>query len=99
MSSSINRRQESELEPELEIEVITANEIEAIVIKTRRYYTDERDDYIRERIKSWSRSNFKDEELWEQFRHDFADWDEARFRLITLEAQRKLRTYLRLHDV
>jgi hypothetical protein len=37
--------------------------------------------------------------LWEQFRHDFADWDEARFRLITLEAQRKLRTYLRLHDV
>jgi hypothetical protein len=52
MSSSINRRQESELEPELEIEVITANEIEAIVIKTRRYYTDERDDYIRERIKS-----------------------------------------------
>jgi hypothetical protein len=97
MSSSINRRQENELESELEIEAI---EIEIIAtIKSRRYHIDEKDHYIRERIRSWSRSNFKDENLWKQFRHDFADWDKARFRLTTLEAQRKLRAYLRLHDV
>ncbi len=99
MSSSINRRQENELESELEIEVITATEIKAIVIRTRRYHIDEEDDYIKERIRSWSRSNFKDENLWEQFRHDFADWNEARFRLTTLEAQRELRAYLRIHEV
>jgi hypothetical protein len=87
MSSSINRRQENELE------------IEILATKSRRYHTDEKDDYIRERIRSWSRSNFKDENLWEQFRHDFADWDEVRFRLTTQKAQRELRAYLRLHDV
>jgi hypothetical protein len=91
MSSSINRRQENELESELEIEVF--------VIKSWRYYIDEKDDYIKKKIRSWSRSNFKDENLWKQFRHDFADWDEVRFRFTTLEAQRKLRAYLRLHDV
>jgi hypothetical protein len=37
--------------------------------------------------------------LWEQFRHDFADWNEVKFRLTTLKAQRELRAYLRLHDV
>jgi hypothetical protein len=37
--------------------------------------------------------------LWKQFRYDFADWDEVKFRLTTLEAQRELRAYLRLHDV
>ncbi len=52
MSSSINRRQENELESELEIEVITATEIKAIVIRTRRYHIDEEDDYIKERIRS-----------------------------------------------
>jgi hypothetical protein len=49
MSSSINRRQENELEPELEI---GATEIEVLAIKTRRYHIDEEDDYIRERIRS-----------------------------------------------
>ncbi len=96
MSSSINRRQENELESELEIEAI---KIEAFAIKSRRYHIDERNDYIRERIKSWSRSNFKNENLWKQFRHDFADWNEIRFRFTTLKAQRKLRAYLKLHDV
>jgi hypothetical protein len=78
MSSSINRKQKNELESELEIEVFA--------FKSRRYHIDEEDDYIRERIKSWSRSNFKDENLWKQFRHDFADWDKVRFRFTTLEA-------------
>jgi hypothetical protein len=97
MSSSINRRQENELESEFEIEAI---EIEIIAItKSRRYHIDEKDDYIREKIRSWSRSNFKDENLWKQFRHDFVDWNEVRFRLTTQKAQRKLRAYLRLHDV
>ncbi len=97
MPSSINRRrdnqaQENEFESELEIEVIVVTEVEIIVIiRTRRYYIDEADDYIKKRIKSWSRSNFKNENLWEQFRHDFVDWNEERFRLTTLEAERKLR--------
>ncbi len=96
MSSSINRRQENEFESELESEL----EIEVIVIiKSRKYHIDERDDYIKERIRSWSRSNFKNENLWERFRHDFADWNEVRFRLTTQKAQRELRAYLRLHDV
>jgi hypothetical protein len=99
MSSSINRRQKNEFESELEIEVITVIEIEAIVIKTRKYHIDEKNDYIKERIKSWSRNNFKNENLWEQFRHDFADWNETRFRFTTFEAQRELRAYFRLHDV
>ncbi len=54
MSSSINRRQENELESELEIEVF--------VIRTRRYHIDEKNDYIKERIKS-DQSDFKDEDL------------------------------------
>jgi hypothetical protein len=49
MSSSINRRQKNELEPELEIE---ATEIKVLDIKSRRYYIDEKNDYIKERIKS-----------------------------------------------
>jgi hypothetical protein len=50
MSSLINRRQENELESELEIE---ATETEVITTaKSRRYHIDEEDDYIRERIRS-----------------------------------------------
>jgi hypothetical protein len=49
MSSSINRKQENELEPELETE---ATETEVSATKTRRYHIDEEDDYIRERIRS-----------------------------------------------
>jgi hypothetical protein len=49
MSSSINRRQENELESELETE---ATEIEVFAIKTRRYHIDEEDDYIRKKIRS-----------------------------------------------
>jgi hypothetical protein len=49
MSSSINQRQENELEPELEIE---ATEIEVFATKTRRYHIDEEDDYIKKRIRS-----------------------------------------------
>jgi hypothetical protein len=94
MSSSINRTQKNESELEIE-----TTEIKILDIKSRRYHIDERDDYIKERIKSWSRSNFKDENLWKQFRHDFVDWNEVRFRLTTQKAQRELRAYLRLHDV
>jgi hypothetical protein len=98
MLSSINRKQKNELEFELEIEIIIAIEIEVIVIRTRRYHIDEKNDYIRERIRSWSKNNFKNENLWKQFRHDFADWDKARFKLTIFETQRKLRAYLKLHD-
>ncbi len=96
MPSPTNRRrdsqaQEDEPESELETEVI-------IVIRTRRYHIYEENDYIRERIRSWT-GNFKNEDLWEQFRYDFADWDEVRFRLSTSDALRGLRTHLRLHKV
>ncbi len=94
MSSSINRTQKNESELEIE-----ATEIKAFDTKSRRYHINEKENYIRERIKSWSRSNFKDENLWKQFRHDFADWNKVRFRLTTQKAQRELRAYLRLHDV
>jgi hypothetical protein len=49
MSSLINRRQDDELESELEIE---ATEIEVFATKTRKYHIDEEDDYIKERIRS-----------------------------------------------
>ncbi len=49
MSPSTNRRQENELEPELETE---ATETEVFATKTRRYHIDEEDDYIRKKIRS-----------------------------------------------
>jgi hypothetical protein len=49
MPPPTNRRQEDELEPGLET---GATETKVLDTKPRRYHIDERDDYIRERIRS-----------------------------------------------
>ncbi len=69
------------------------------LVSNQRNHRGIEDTFIRERIRAWTKSDFKDEDLWEQFRHDFSDWKEVNFRLASLDALRELRTHLRLHGV
>jgi hypothetical protein len=64
---SERKEDEHEFESGFELESESGLETESIsrTRDTRRYqsHTDKEDEYIRKRIRSWTRSNFKDENM------------------------------------
>jgi hypothetical protein len=51
------------------------------------------------RITIWKRHNLKDSDLWEQFREEFDEWDEAKFDIVDSKILKEFRAFLRTHDV
>jgi hypothetical protein len=47
----------------------------------------------------WKRHNLKDSDLWEQFREEFDEWDEAKFVIVGSKILKEFRAFLRTHDV
>ncbi len=68
-------------------------------VKRERWYQDEENDFIDEKMNEWRIQNFKNIDLWEQFKNDFVDWTNENFRTATIEKLREFRVYLRQHDV
>ncbi len=69
------------------------------IIITNRKNEDLKKEYLMRKIIIWKRHNLKDSDLWEQFREEFDEWDEAKFVIVGSKILKKFRAFLRTHDV
>jgi hypothetical protein len=60
---------------------------------------DLKKEYLMRRITIWKRHNLKDSDLWEQFREEFDEWDEAKFVIVDLKILKEFRAFLRAQNV
>jgi hypothetical protein len=75
---------------------------ESLVEEERRIIRKNEDlkkEYLMQRITIWKRHNLKDSDLWEQFREEFDEWDEAKFVIVGSKILKEFRAFLRTHDV
>ena len=96
--------QDSLIDSKRDDQEISKSEAESSKSTTRarrreRWYKDEENEFIDAKISEWQSHNFKNTDLWKQFKDDFDEWTEENFRTTTIEKLKKLRTYLRQHDV
>ncbi len=54
-------------------------------VKRKRWYQDEENDFIDKKMNEWRTQNFKNIDLWKQFKDDFVDWMNENFRTATIE--------------
>ena len=57
--------------------------------------TDDVNNYIKFKILKYGYYNFTNDDLWEQYQEDFADFTEAIFKAYKLLVIRNLQTFLR----
>ncbi len=69
------------------------------IIITNRKNEDLKKEHLMRRIIIWKRHNLKDFDLWEQFREEFDEWDEAKFVIVDSKILKEFRAFLRIHDV
>ncbi len=69
------------------------------IIITNRKNEDLKKEYLMRKIIIWKRHNLKDSDLWEQFREEFDEWNEAKFVIVDSKILKEFRAFLRTHDV
>ncbi len=68
-------------------------------IITNRKNKDLKKEHLKRKVLIWKRHNFKDSDLWKQFRDEFENWDEAKFFIVNSKILKKFRAFLRRHDI
>ncbi len=79
--------------------IVKRSEEKRRTIITNRKNEDLKKEYLMRRIAIWKRHNLKDSDLWEQFREEFDEWDEAKFVIADSKILKEFRAFLRTHDV
>ncbi len=69
------------------------------IIITNRKNEDLKKEYLMRKIIIWKRHNLKDSDLWEQFREEFDEWNEAKFVIVDSKILKEFRAFFRTHDV
>jgi hypothetical protein len=79
--------------------LVKRSEEERRIIITNKKNEDLKKEYLMRRITIWKRYNLKNSDLWEQFREEFDEWNEAKFVIVDSKILKELRVFLRIHDV
>jgi hypothetical protein len=69
------------------------------IIITNKKNEDLKKEYLMRKIIIWKRHNLKNSDLWEQFREEFDEWDEAKFVIVDSKILKEFRAFLSTHDV